>query len=100
MSRLVERVTPGPPPGWAFQWTPKLPRGGVCSAIDADELLYPKGDRGFQWEPGRRLCQSCPVQGECLSHALTCGETFGMWGGLNEGERANLRTRLIRKGLM
>ncbi|WP_420855155.1 WhiB family transcriptional regulator [Rhodococcus koreensis] len=35
----------------------------------------------------KALCGSCPVQSECLRHALSVGERYGVWGGTSEGER-------------
>lgn len=38
------------------------------------------------------ICAECPVVQQCLSHALRAGEAQGVWGGLNERERAALTT--------
>ncbi len=43
----------------------------------------------------RALCRSCPVQAECLRYALRAGESHGIWGGMNELQRARLRRRVI-----
>lgn len=42
-----------------------------------------------------QLCTDCPVQPECLAHALTHGELFGVWGGLTEYERDRIRRRRV-----
>lgn len=36
------------------------------------------------------ICQTCPVRTECLNHAITNKETFGVWGGLTGPERQKL----------
>lgn len=41
--------------------------------------------------PAKRICAACPVQAQCLQHALDAGEAYGIWGGLNERERRHLR---------
>lgn len=41
-------------------------------------------------EDARRLCAGCPVRPACLEHAITNGETDGIWGGLTADERADL----------
>lgn len=41
-------------------------------------------------ERAKRICESCSVRDECLDHALTVGERYGIWGGLNELERKHL----------
>lgn len=38
----------------------------------------------------KSVCQGCPVRTDCLTHALTEREDHGVWGGLNEDERAGL----------
>ena len=38
----------------------------------------------------RAICADCPVRGECLLTALIAGEPWGIWGGLDTDERANL----------
>lgn len=38
----------------------------------------------------RLLCSDCPVRRECLAAALTSGEPWGIWGGLDPDERAEL----------
>ena len=37
----------------------------------------------------KRICASCPVADECAEHADLNGETFGLWGGQTESERAS-----------
>ncbi|MEV6565940.1 WhiB family transcriptional regulator [Streptomyces kronopolitis] len=51
-------------------------RGGVPAAAEAREA--------------KRFCVRCPVQAECLRHALNFREEYGVWGGLDETERAEL----------
>ncbi|HIF66045.1 MAG TPA: WhiB family transcriptional regulator [Acidimicrobiia bacterium] len=38
----------------------------------------------------REICQGCPSRGPCLEYSLHY-EPLGIWGGLDEGERALLR---------
>ncbi|GAA2948833.1 WhiB family transcriptional regulator [Kitasatospora cinereorecta] len=38
----------------------------------------------------KEICVHCPVRSECLGHALTFREDYGVWGGLDEDERAEL----------
>jgi WhiB family redox-sensing transcriptional regulator len=35
----------------------------------------------------KQICVRCPVIVECRHHALTVQEPYGIWGGLDEGER-------------
>jgi hypothetical protein len=45
----------------------------------------------------RKVCYSCPVQTTCLLYALGRRERFGVWGGLDPGERTKLLAE-IRRG--
>ena len=38
----------------------------------------------------KAICSECPVRTDCLDHALTVNERYGIWGGLNEIERRHL----------
>lgn len=81
------------------RWFPHLFDNGTgdwrelaaCSSVDPD-LWHPEGDEVIT--KGRRakaICGACPVQMECLEHALTNGETLGIWGGLTPKERHRLK---------
>jgi WhiB family redox-sensing transcriptional regulator len=37
------------------------------------------------------VCESCPVRAECLDHAVSAGERYGVWGGLTSDERSTWR---------
>lgn len=56
----------------------------------------------FYWytqsEQAKAVCRSCPVQADCLTHALETGEEHGVWGGLDEVERVKLREKRRRGG--
>lgn len=73
-----------------------------------------RGRRDVQWHPpvnpvtgdsrmpdwthdGRDICAKCPVQPECLAHALANYE-HGLWGGFTELERRYIKK--IRSGDM
>lgn len=60
------------------------------------ELFFPIGDAGpavDQIERAKAICRTCPVMQECLSWALESGQDFGVWGGMSEAERLQLRRR-------
>lgn len=41
--------------------------------------------------PGKAVCARCPVEIECLDHAVTYPEIHGIWGGTSERQRRRLR---------
>lgn len=42
----------------------------------------------------RAICDKCPVWAECLEYAGSNPSLKGVWGGLTEGERRELRRRV------
>lgn len=54
-----------------------------------------KPEKDARESVARAACRACPVRAECLSYALRAGESHGIWGGLNELQRARLRRRVI-----
>lgn len=68
---------------------------GNCRGVDPD-LFFPR--RGEMVEINRALevCGGCEVKVECLEFALTNNEKFGIWGGVSErGRRQIKRHRLL-----
>lgn len=88
---------------WAWQ------KDAACRGEDLDLFFGPPtgDDREYGPAKGEReaeakwLCSLCPVRTECLESALANGEKYGIFGGLNEDERAkvirNRRERDRRK---
>lgn len=60
----------------------------LCAGADS-ELFFPDDGNSFD---AKLICACCEVQGECLDFALTRRES-GIWGGLTESERENLKRR-------
>ena len=70
----------------------------ACRDADPD-LFFPEGTTGPALQTAdraRRLCKTCPVQARCLDWALDHHAAFGIWGGLTEDERRDLRHALAR----
>lgn len=59
-----------------------------CRGLDP-EMFFP--ERGESTGEAKAVCCECPVQGECLDHALVNTEKFGIWGGLSERQRRTVR---------
>jgi WhiB family redox-sensing transcriptional regulator len=69
-------------------------------ADEDPELFFPLGngpDARRRELAAKRVCRACPVRGECLEWALTTFQDAGVWGGLGEEERREIR-RARRRG--
>jgi WhiB family redox-sensing transcriptional regulator len=72
----------------------------LCRNFDA-ELFFPLGGpiqsrtgaNLMQERAAKAICNQCPVRERCLQDALDAGDEWGIWGGLNEGERRALRPK-------
>ncbi|WP_046503818.1 MULTISPECIES: WhiB family transcriptional regulator [Streptomyces] len=53
------------------------------------EFFFPAP--GSSTREAKRLCGACEGREACLQYALANDERFGVWGGLSEKERQNLR---------
>ncbi|MDQ2727535.1 MAG: WhiB family transcriptional regulator [Actinomycetota bacterium] len=72
-----------------------------AACIGATPLFFPVAAELYRPDRGRRnnpsiavalaVCDRCPVETECLAHALDNDEIQGIWGGTTPAERAWLR---------
>ena len=62
----------------------------ACRGTDTT-LFFPEDDDEIA--AAQQVCAGCPVQQECLDHALGAREQMGIWGGATERERR----RIIRQ---
>jgi WhiB family redox-sensing transcriptional regulator len=62
----------------------------ACKGLDPI-IFYPATDE--EADEAKAVCAECPVQGECLEHAIGHREHNGVWGGATERERQ----RIIRR---
>jgi WhiB family redox-sensing transcriptional regulator len=72
----------------------------VCADPAFDpELWFPVGEGTVaqqQADDAKAICHGCPSISACLRWAMESGQDTGVWGGLDEGERHNLRRRQRR----
>jgi WhiB family redox-sensing transcriptional regulator len=61
---------------------------GNCLGVDPD-LFFP--ERGASTKEAKAVCRGCVVREDCLEHALTNSEKFGIWGGMSARERRRIR---------
>lgn len=65
----------------------------ACRGVDP-ELFFPIGSTGpalVQIEEAKRVCARCPVSEDCLRFAVNAPAKDGIFGGLDEKEREQLR---------
>ncbi|MFE0766120.1 WhiB family transcriptional regulator [Streptomyces smyrnaeus] len=64
----------------------------VCQGEET-ALFFPAGKNGVpvtDEQYAKTFCSRCPVRIDCLRHALTFREDYGVWGGFSESERAEM----------
>lgn len=81
---LVDPATVAHPPtrGWETR--------AACRGLDTTLFFV---DPGNPVDAACHVCATCPVQTECLAHALH-NERHGIWGGTSEKQRRRLRLQL------
>lgn len=73
------------------------------SCLDEDpELFFPLSENGgasaskllaLQVAAAKAVCDGCPVREQCFAWAMETGQDYGIWGGVTEKERRQLRRR-------
>ena len=64
----------------------------LCAQTDP-EAFFP--EKGGSTREAKRVCQNCEVRSECLDYALANDERLGIWGGLSERERRQLKKHAV-----
>jgi len=75
----IDTITP-PDLDWQAQ--------ALCAQTGA-EFFFP--EPGSSVREAKRICALCEMRPACLDYALQNDERFGVWGGLSEKERLDLR---------
>ncbi|MFT4089002.1 MAG: WhiB family transcriptional regulator [Gordonia sp. (in: high G+C Gram-positive bacteria)] len=91
MAATLENL-PGPNADfWDWQ------RLGECRGLDSSVFFHPEGERGHarlqRERRAKQVCAGCPVLIQCRTHALEVDEPYGIWGGLSEHDRNEIRRR-------
>jgi WhiB family transcriptional regulator, redox-sensing transcriptional regulator len=86
---LLPITMPGPAAPALGEWQSR----GLCAGEDPEVFFPSRGDPGAA---ARQICAACLVRHECLGYA-TAADEFGIWGGLDQQERRNLKRREKRR---
>lgn len=60
----------------------------LCAQVDP-EIFFP--DKSGSARQAKAICATCPVQTRCLEFALERNERYGVFGGMTERERQELK---------
>jgi WhiB family redox-sensing transcriptional regulator len=64
----------------------------LCAQVDP-ETFYP--EKGGSTKEAKRICSECEVIEQCRDFALRQDQRYGIWGGLAESERHELRKQRV-----
>jgi WhiB family redox-sensing transcriptional regulator len=64
----------------------------VCRSVEHDPDLWHRNE-----QQAMRLCTPCPLRRACLRAALVRDEPDGVWGGLTQQQRGDLRRALMNQ---
>lgn len=78
-----------PAPETADDWR----QDATCRDLDNPDLMYPHPTDTVGIEDAKNVCRICPVLLACSAWALDRREKDGVWGGLDEKERARVLRR-------
>lgn len=71
-----------------------------CQGADSELFFLDPQARGKnksdKEDAAKKICRGCPVVQQCLNHALSVPEFFGVWGGMTANERNRI---LSKRGL-
>lgn len=71
----------------------------ACRDRNAELFFHSDHERGpsraMRTAKAKAVCGTCPVVVQCLAYALAQPEPYGIWGGLDEQERARLLRRRV-----
>lgn len=67
-------------------------QSAACRGEDTNLFYDPREEH-----TAKAVCVPCPVREQCLQHALSNEELFGVWGGKTENERRKIRKQHVNR---
>ena len=72
------------------KYLPDWMQDAECAIRDHDKDMW-FSDCLFERQAAKRICHTCPVKTQCLEFADQEGYDYGIWGGLSEYERRQIK---------
>ena len=72
----------------------------ACKNVGSENFYYDspnKAENSLKESLAKNICRKCPVAAECLMHAITANEAYGIWGSFATRER-NTLVKTFSKG--
>lgn len=79
------------------QYAPEWWSGAVCRGL-GNKIFFGDDETHTSLREVRKMCVVCPVAKECLTHALTTPEEYGIWAGTSARNRTHM-VRAIESGV-
>lgn len=76
----------------AEDWT----RLALCAGHPGRGWWFPADYHDDDAAKAVAICRACPVADECLSYAISTGQSDGVWGGTTPAQRSRVARRGIR----
>jgi WhiB family transcriptional regulator, redox-sensing transcriptional regulator len=80
-----------------MRWQDRAACRGMDGLLFFGPANEPRPDREIREAKAKAVCQLCPVRTQCLDYALRNAIRHGIWGGLDDEERARERRRRARR---
>lgn len=80
----------------APQWQEEAACRPIGNAVFFGDDGESELERQAREHQAKAICATCPVLEPCLEFALETNQKYGVWGGLNDKERASLKRRRAR----
>jgi WhiB family transcriptional regulator, redox-sensing transcriptional regulator len=81
---------------WSWQ------EDAACRAVDPELFFHPDNERGRarrrRARAAKSICNNCAVIDACRAFAIRTRQPFGVWGGISEDERDDVRAEVVGVG--
>ena len=75
---------------WSWQDNGLCKSNGVDATVFFNDEMLRGYEKTARESAAKKICTACPVKTECLEHALSVPENYGVWGGLTQDERMGI----------